>query len=87
MERKNSPSYKRFDISKEYEYVEWLKKELNESNAMEIYSLAETHCNSCEKPHHLNPMITCAYKCGFWEVKNKALNIIKKLQKDKNIQP
>jgi len=57
-----------------YQTAKDLEKRLNYDNAKEILSEAEEYCNNCNEPSNLNPMITCAYKCEIWKVKNKAIS-------------
>jgi hypothetical protein len=57
-----------------YQTAKDLEKRLNYDNAKEILSEAEEYCNNCSEPSNLNPMITCAYNCEIWKVKNKAIS-------------
>ena len=75
------------------DYKKRLIKELKEisrsksRNKLEkAYKRAEDFCNGknpyerCLENWKLNPMITCAYKCEIWKLKNK---ILKKINKEK----
>ena len=62
-----------------YQIAKDLERRLNYDNAKEILSEAEEHCNICNEPSNLNPMITCAYNCEIWKVKNKVSELSKKV--------
>jgi hypothetical protein len=37
------------------------------------YELAETYCNKTCKKWLLSPMVSCAYNCEIWKLKNEIL--------------
>jgi hypothetical protein len=63
-------------LTNKYVITKKLLNKMNYKSAEAIHFLAEEYCeNNCG--NSLNPLITC-YNCKIWEVKNKALNLIKK---------
>lgn len=40
-------------------------------NLREAYNLAEAYCDSVCKKWFISPMVSCAYKCEVWKLKNR----------------
>jgi hypothetical protein len=56
-----------------YDISEIARKLKELKDLKEAYERAETYCDKVCKKWYLNPMISCAYTCEIWKLKNKIL--------------
>jgi len=53
--------------------VQKIASKLRDLNNSKAYELAETYCDNECKKWLLNPMVSCAYNCEIWKLKNEIL--------------